>query len=547
MTRPERPSDPPPPFASIARLAGARGAALWTALAYFAVVAALGLVFHVTGDLESESDFFDSYVVQARAFLDGAIAVDPYRGPVYPILLALFSLPMGLVGAGMFEAGIVLSALSAAVTLYFTQRLLSRWLSAPVALAATLLAALNWVFVRYSYTTGNDMPFAALATAALCAFFAPRAGTRLRPLALGILCGVVYLTRYNGVALPLVMFAGVLLFDLWDLPWKRRVRACVLLAAGFAAVLSPWALYCKAETGRYVYNENYRNVAYGAYMTTEGTTEEFLARHPGEFTGYRDVLSYDPGRLLKQVAVHFVEHTRRVLQRVLSWPLSIFTLVGLASLFRRGGNRSFGVYALAGAVFYLLLLLVFYSDRFLLFLVPIACALAAHGFVVASDAISRRTPVPPFADFALMTLLIYSAITCVAFNRPLIHGADTVFREMGETFARERPDHDRAETVVARKAYFGYFAGLTTAPLPLVSSHDELMAYLRRVGADYLFFSYVAYNTREALTYLSYPDRPHPGLVPLAMAPPTSEGSFRGVLYRVEKDGAAPAHPTGEE
>jgi len=542
----------PTPFTTVVRLARNPRAALWTALGYAAVLAVLGLVFHRTGDLESESDFFDSYVLQARSFLHGSIAVDPYRGPVYPIMVALISLPLRLLGAGYFESGIILSVLAAGAVLYFTQRLLSRWLEPTTALAATLLITVNWVFVRYSYTTGTDMVFAAQGAAVLFAAFSPQTARGWRPGVLGLLCGITYLTRYNGVVLFLVVLASVFLFDVWRLSWLRRARAVLLLIAGFVVVLAPWALYSKAQTGHYLLNRNYLNIAYGAYMTTEGTTEEFLAEHPGAFNGFHDVLFYDPPRLVHEVGVHAIQHSLLVMRRVLSFPLSLFMIIGFVWLLFKRPPRGLVLYALTGMVFYALLFLIFYSDRFVLLLVPIACTFATLGFVFVSDAVSNRTRIPPFARWLHVALIVLGLIACVAFNARVIRGSDPVFREMGEAFAREHPGHDTGTTVVARKGHFGYFAGLKTVGLPLVHSHAELMEYVHRVGADYLFFSYVGYNTRPDLIYLSDPRLPHPGLVLLSLAPQSPKGGFRGVLYRVEKtndkeakDKAAPA--TGDE
>jgi len=519
---------------SIARIARHSRTAPIVAFGYSLVVVILGLTLHVMGDLEAESDFFEAYVVQARSFLDGTIVVDPYRGPLYPIALGLLYLPLQFLGLGLFESGIVLSAASAGVILLLTYRLLERLFSPEIAFGATLLVATNWIFFRYSYTTGNDMFFAAVATACFYAFMNPARSTWKRPILGGVLAGLAYLTRYNGIAIPVALLAGILLLNVWRYDWSKRALAATVFLAAFLAIVVPWMLYSKGTMGEYVYNHNYKNVAYGFYMTTEETTEAFLSNPEHSFDGLMDVIAHDPGLMLRRIPVKLLDHSADLMARVVSWPIAVFILIGLGGFFCHHRTRHALVYFLAGALFYYVLALVFYADRFLLLLIPMLASLAVLGVQATSRMLESRAKMQPIVNHLLLMLIAYSLFSTVMYNKERIRGADIMFRTMGEEFVRDAPIPERGTIVAARKAYFGYFAGLRTVGLPSVDSHDGLMQYLHGADADYLLFSFVGLNTRRPLSYLAHPGEPHPGLIPLLVERNTTDGSFGAVLYRVE-------------
>lgn len=494
---------------------------------YAAVLIYVGLRYHVMGDGDSETDFFGNYVPQARAFLDGHLVIDPYRGPFYPILLALLSLPLRLFGAGLFETGIVLSALASGIVVVFSHRIIHRLFSPGIAAVVIVFIMSNRYFIRYSYTTGNDMVFAALATLIVWAVVAWRREGWIRPAVVGALGGLTYLSRYNAVSIFVGVLAALLLVNAWRLPLRRRVTSALIIAATFLVVISPWGLYCLSERGDFFYSRNAVNIAFGFYVADETEAEAFFTTHGERFNNIVDVIAFDPARFFANLPGVAYEQFSRLLKQVMR-PLGLIIWASLLLLLIRRPTRSQMGYYVIAAAFYLSLCLVFFNGRFNLFLIPMLSAFAVAGLTVVPQIIGRaRRALDVAVALAIAGLLVTNAALSVPYNREALPGEAIGYRQFGEWF-RGNLDAVSGGTVVARKPHFGYFAGLDTIQLPSLASEAELLSFLRSENADFLFFSPIAEATRPALAGLKYPDRPHPGLLFL-------HASTVGVLYAVQK------------
>jgi hypothetical protein len=195
---------------------------------------------------------------------------------------------------------------------------------------------------------------------------------------------------------------------------------------------------------------------------------------------------------------------------------------------RRRPTRRQVAYYLVAAAFLAVLCFVFFKARFALFLIPVCTTLAVSGVVGIAGAVPRL----PRMVAAIVTagLIAYSGAVMVDHNHTTLPGGLHAFRTMGEWFVAHTSPGQRRGVVVERKPYFSYFAQLEHKRLPDVASYDELMAYLQETGARYLYFSYVAGQTRPELAFLMDPQSDHPGLVPILAGPVA-------VLYVVEQSG----------
>lgn len=501
---------------------------------YTLALVILGLRLHRMGDGDSESDFFEDYVVQSRAVLDGGVEIDAYRGPLYPILLAVLHVVVRPLGAGLFETGILLSALAAGAVILLTYRILHALFSARVALAASLLVVSSAFFVRYSYTTGNDMTFVAGALLVTWAFLrSPRAPGWAGMALVGGLSAVAYLIRYNGSALLVAVVTGIVVVDVWRLNWRRRALASLVVLAGFFLAITPWGLYCHTHTGSFFYNHNYVNVIYPFYLPADQHAEEFLAANRMAFGGILDVLRYDPAALLAGLPRQVVAQTWGLAASVVTWPVGVAALLGIVAMVRRRPTRRQSAFYVMGLVFFALLCFVFFKSRFNLFLIPTCATLAVTGIRwLARVTAPKRRRVLSASLFA--GLLAYSGFVMVAHNRVTIAGGLFAFRTMGEWFVENTTPEQRRGVVVARKPYFAYFAQLDHVRMPELRSYGELMSFLDDVDARYLYFSYLAGKTRSELDFLTDPQSDHPGLLAILMSP-------FAVLYVVEdQDQPAP-------
>ncbi len=85
---------------------------------YTIILLVINLIYHKVGDYGVETDFFWMYVPEAKKILSGTLPIDQFRGPFYPIMLAIFKLFIG----DFFKAGIVLNTVAAGISLYFLDK-----------------------------------------------------------------------------------------------------------------------------------------------------------------------------------------------------------------------------------------------------------------------------------------------------------------------------------------------------------------------------------------------------------------------------------------
>jgi len=494
--------------------------------AYTTILLIIGLLLHDSGDAASETDFFDAYVSQARKFLGGELVVDPFRGPVYPIVLAGLYKVLSPLKAGLFETGIVLSALSAGVVVGLSYRLLVLLYSARAAMVATVLLATNPVFVRYSYTTGNDMFFLAIAMVAIYAFLRIKKLLWYELVVVGGVTALAYLTRYNGASVLLAMFVGLLFLNIWKKPWRNRWVAALIVLGAFAAVITPWSVHSKQKTGKFFYNRNYVNIALGVY-STEGDTDRFLRENPNTFNSFVDVVTYDPVKFFVGVPERAVRHVNTIVFRVIMLPVGSLALLGMLFLLIRPPDRRELAYYTFGVAYFIVIIPVFFSDRFVLFLIPVTIALAVRGLFGFAEVLKAETRVRRTVAVVLVTLLAFNLLSSVMYNKKFIRGETAGLRDLGRQFAAT-VEGRRGGRVVSRLPHFAYYGGLEFVRMPLVTSHEALMAFIRERNADYLFFSATAQRTRRELATLMNPNASHPGLAVVAVSP-------IGVLYAVDR------------
>jgi hypothetical protein len=489
----------------------------------------VGLLFHVSGDAASESDFFGPYVKQAQKFLEGTIVIDHFRGPLYPMALGSLYLLLSLFKAGLFETGIVLSAISAGLAIGVSHRVLQSLFSGKLALVVTVLLATNPIFIRYSYTAGNDMFFLAVALIGVHVFLRVDKPRWPWLVASGALAALAYLIRYNGVSILLAMIFGLVFVNVWRTTWKDRLLSTVVLTMTFVAVITPWALYCKNQKGQFFYNQNYVNVALGLY-SADGDADRFLKESPTTFDSFADVISHDPKKFFTAFPERALRHVSTMIYRVILFPLGSAVMLGMLLLLVRPPSRREASYYMFGLIYFAVIVMVFFGDRFFLLLIPMAITVAARGLFELADIVKSEPRAQRGLVIIVVGLIAINATAAFLYNKKVIAGETIGFRDLGRQFRESVPEERLGKRVVARMPYFAYFAGLEHVRLPILGSEAELLAFMRKQAADYLFFSYAAKRTRGELADLMDPRAKPTGLKVVAV-------SSLGVLYQIDDRG----------
>jgi hypothetical protein len=496
---------------------------------YFVVVGLISFIFHTVGDYGIETDFFWGYVPSAKKFLSGEIPMDAFRGPLYPMVLAIFGFILG----DFFHAGIFIAVLSASVLIFVTFELLKKIFSTVISFFVTVLLVVNPVFIQYTYSAGTDMFFNALAALTLYFFFKNNELSYKNLILAAIFGGLSYLTRYNGIFLASFVFV-ILFVNSWNISWVQRIKASIIFAAFFLITFSPWGFYCLSEKGSFFYNENYKNIAYEVYGKGKISWDDFWFSESSKITSLTEVIFKDTGLFVSTVAGNTVDHFINDMERLIGWHLGVFVILGLVLIifsnpFKKWKTLETGYY-LVNLFFFALLLVVFYSERFSLFLIPFYAVLAVQPFFSEKFKFKKFIPVK-FSYLLMVGIIAFTFAKSYSFNSRNINSGPTELLTLRDWYEENVSPEMKGKTVAARKAHVAYYLDMDFKLLPMADSYEELISKLKESKVDYLYFGIAEAGLRREFQFLIDPKGNHPGLeVVVYFKDPPS------VLYRVENE-----------
>ena len=493
---------------------------------YFVVVGLISFIFHTVGDYGIETDFFWGYVPSAKKFLSGEIPMDAFRGPLYPIVLAIIGFMIG----DFFHAGIFIAVFSASVLIYVTFELLKKIFSTVISFFVTVLLVVNPVFIQYTYSAGTDMFFNTLAALTLYFFFKNNELSYKNLILAAIFGGLSYLTRYNGIFLASFVFV-ILFVNSWNISWVQRIKASIIFAAVFLITFSPWGFYCLSEKGSFFYNENYKNIAYEVYGKGKISWDDFWFSESSKITSLTEVIFKDTSLFFSTVVANIADHFVNDMEKLVGWQLGVFVILGLALLiisnpFKKWKTQETGYY-LVNLFFFALLLVVFYSERFSLFLIPFYAVVAVQPFFIEKYRLRKFIPVK-FSYLLMVGIIAFTFAKSYSFNSKNINSGPTELLTLRDWYEENVPVRKGGEIVAARKAHVAYYLDMDFKLLPMADSYEEFITKLKASGAEYLYFGIAEAGLRSELQFLIDPKRNHPGLeVVVYFKDPPS------VLYRV--------------
>lgn len=256
-----------------------------------------------------------------------------------------------------------------AVAALWARRLFGEW----SALAVLAYLAVDPPFIWFSAQPDSLLLYVALFYGVLT-LAVSRSISRGRAVLLGVLTGLMYLTRTQGVLM-------VPALALWILAGERRGRWLKVFLYGAAAlmVVSPWLLRNYREFGSPSYSQN------GQFLLNENHWSAWSVRDsapsPSDMWN-----NQGPGAVLEYVAAGCL----RVLEplttgsthrgEVFGQPtLAVFAVFGVLALFRRENRKKMLLPLLALAPVFAALILHQHSGRYLSVAVPAVVALGAAG------------------------------------------------------------------------------------------------------------------------------------------------------------------------
>jgi Flp pilus assembly protein TadD len=476
-------------------------------LALFAIVLLyVSLALHTTPFYFVETDLLGDNVPTAEALRHGEAAPVhfQYKGPGYPLLLAVAS---PLVGNDYYLAARLLNVASAVIGAWFAFLLFRSFMGSAAGLFVLVGLALNPVYVRAAIEAGTDAP--AFAFSITATYLVLRGQTAWAPLLGGLLTGYAILIRYNFAFL--VLAAIPVLFTR-----SPRVRAAALYGMGLVVPVGAWLLANWKLTGHPLTNLNYLNFAYSIYG--QGTPWDlFWSDAADRFHSLWDVVRFDPPLVASYIGTIIATRWLTDIRELLPLWLGVFAIGGVGLIWLR--RPGWGGVLLHFALCYLVLVSVFYTPRFFLYLIPFYLGGAAAILLLLRKP-GEETPLPRSQSrpargvrtarlVVAGTLLAFSGNLAVSQMRLLLDSAPHEARSGGVFLkAYGQP----GEKVMARKPHAAYFAGMEYVPMPLVRSVTEIIDRGRQSEVDYLYFSGLESNLRRELQFLNCPGVNLPGL-----------------------------------
>ncbi len=481
------------------------------------------------------TDFYWDYVPSAQEAQKGNIQIDHYRGPMYPIALAI----AGFIIPDLFTAGIILAGLSACFTLFFLFHIIKHLFRPDFALCAVLLTAVNPVFVEYSFNPGTDMFFVALVTGVLY-FLLQSDQVDYRSLGIAAFLGALaYLTRYNGLFLVAAVPFIITVLNIYHASWKERLMGSAFFVAIFFLFITPWGLYCLSEKGDFFYNKNYENIAYEVYAKGEMGWDEYWYGESVDVNSLGEVIFKDPTRFFTNVFTNIPGHFMDDMDKLTGYYTGSLTMLGLALLVLLMITRRFippakhlAFYAY-GALFFAVLLLVFHGPRFSIFMLPVYVVLGLQIFTVGKNPAEQW-----FGNFrwipALVAILLVLNFgpTYEMITKKMNTGTEHLL-DVRDQFFRAVPENQRTGTVSARQPHIGYVLGLNFRRIPHEQNFDRLMAELREREIQYLYYGIIEFQMWPELRFLTDPNNAPEGLTPVVALPQT-QNRPPVVLYRID-------------
>ena len=511
-------------------------------LVFLSIWAAMAVFGRPIGDYGVETDFYGDFVSGARKWIDGEPQINPFRGPVYYVLLGLLEKITG----DFFLAGKLISVVSAAIGLRVLGGLLRRLFNPMTGICGMLFVAANPGFAGFAFRAGTDMFFWMLFAASL-AFIFPKDPSRFRPWILaGVLGGVAWLTRYNGLAVvPVAALSAMLTVR----PIRRMAQVLLVFLLTWSAFMIPWAVFLWQRTGDPFWNSNYLNIAIEIYADSPSMAQQGRFMTAVGFESLGEVWAVQPTRFLATMGSNIYRHFGEDVQKLVGLLWAGLALAGALVSRRSWAAPGPLAFALGGLATYITLLPVFYNQRFMLPLLPwwAACVGALPAYLASRWDRRERSGKPRRSGgrrVGLREALVGAFVVGALFfnQKEIRQSMDPASSKTGPIdlleLARQVKQAgvrlNETTPVAARKPQFGYYTGAPTMPLPYGTVDD-----LRESGAHYLLVSGAEVRQFPALAPLAWlqdstavPE----GLTLVSRhAAPVDQRSFRATsLYAVE-------------
>ena len=459
--------------------------------------------FFPVGDIGVETDFYGELAVAARQLWQGDFSVlnYPYKGPVYSLVLQPVHAVVSWLGGDWYRSGVVLNTLCAGGGLLLLYRTLLPSIGRHASLAVMITTSLVYEFFFHAHKGSSDLLFFVLYLGAVNRLVAGPP-TRLRIAQSAVLAGAAYLTRYNGVILPVSTVLILLILPPAPLPKARRLRLAALHLGVFLLTIAPWYALNLAETGRLSNTRNLQNIFVEQFRAPREAPAAGTPDPDAAPDRLADVLKSNTGGAVLRYLRNVPDHLNRDLRMTLGWPLGLLALAGLGWILYRRPDPPLRTVYLMHAAYFLAMCLVYHQPRFFFPLLP--GYLCAAMVLLFGGPATRRRPATAAAAILVVILAAWQVRTLVAGERYYVGMDQSYVLAPAKSIADATPPGTR---IMSRKPHLAFYADRKWLTYPaLVGGASHLIAAAYAAGADILLTTDVERYYYPRKTFLDHLD-----------------------------------------
>lgn len=464
---------------------------------YFIIMILVSVFNRPIGDYGVESDFYSGYAPQAKEILNGNIIIDPFKGPLYQIILAITGFALGY---DFFLAGKIINVISSSIALYFISRLIGSLLNRDAAFLGVLIIAVNYTFLTYTYTPDTDMIFLAFYISAVYFVLKSSHLTYRNMFIAGVLTSFAYLTRYTAISLILfVILVFIVSFykgykaNTEKISFHIPLRPILFFFIPLIIAVSVWGLISYDKTGFFFYNLNYENTAYTVHKPEAMSKDEWNSVYKNEFKSMTDVFFKDAGKFSKSIFLNNLPgYFKKDMTRLLPKYFGLLVVLGLFFFLIKIKSTTVSqrLFLVSSLLFYLQILLIFYTERFSIPLLPFYCFMILWFLSINYlDRFNLRLLNYRLWGILIIILIAINLYTSFKAVKAEINKGPVEILTIKKWVEDNSADELTGKLIMGRKPHISYYLNMKFLITPFVKNYDEYFKALKDNNIDYVYIS----------------------------------------------------------